>query len=142
MKTLIDTRTLVEDLFGRITEEGFADKFRDALADDLVWVATGTSPAAGRYEGKQVYLDQIIRRLHDALESWPKAVVENIMVDGDTACVQFHGEGGVGKNGADFDMQYCWVMKLRDRKIVHVTGYYDSVKMTALLADEGQQQPL
>jgi len=47
--------------------------------------------------------------------------------------VQFHGEGGVGKNGANFDMQYCWVIKIRNQKIVHVTGYYDSVKMTALL---------
>jgi quercetin dioxygenase-like cupin family protein len=33
-------------------------------------------------------------------------VVENLFVDGDTACIQFHGEGGVGKNGANFDMDY------------------------------------
>ena len=59
--------------------------------------------------------------------------MQNILVDGDTACVQFHGAGGVGKNGADFDMQYCWVIKIRNQKIVHVTGYHDSVKMTALL---------
>jgi hypothetical protein len=42
---------------------------------------------------------------------------------GDTACVQFHGEGGVGKNGANIDMQYCWVIRLRDGLIAHVTGY-------------------
>ena len=80
-------------------------------------------------------LEKIIGRLNAHLATWPKAVVENILVDGDTACVQFHGEGGVGKNGANFDMQYCWVIKIRDLKVVHVTGYYDSIKMSALLRD-------
>src|SRR5258708_35218825 len=117
----------VRDLFNDIAADGFEKEFEDALHEDLVWVATGSSPVSGESKGKQVYLEKIIRRLHDRLQSWPKAVVENILVDGDVACVQFHGEGGIGKNGANFDMQYCWVMKVRNQKIVHVTGYYDSV---------------
>jgi uncharacterized protein len=72
---------------------GWSTKFNDALADDLLWVATGSSPVAGTYEGKGVYLEKIIKRLGDRPQSWPKPVVENIVVDGDTACVQFHGEG-------------------------------------------------
>ena len=86
-------------------------------------------------KASRVYLKKIIKRLGDRLQSWPKPVVENIVVDGDTACVQFHGEGGVGKNGANFDMRYCWVIRLRDGLIAHVTGYYDAVKMTALFHD-------
>ena len=130
-----DNKALIQDLFRSIAQEGWSTKFNDALADDLVWVATGSSPVAGTYEGKQVYLEKIMKRLGDRLLSWPKPVVENIVVDGDTACVQFHGEGGVGKNGANFDMRYCWVIRLRDGLIAHVTGYYDSVKMTALFHD-------
>src|SRR5258708_6875380 len=90
----------VRDLFNDIAADGFEKTFEDALHQYLVWVATGSSPVSGEYKGKQVYLEKIIRRLHDRLQSWPKAVVENILVDGDTACVQFHGEGGVVKNGA------------------------------------------
>ena len=130
-----DNKALIQDLFASIAQEGWSTKFNDALADDLVWVATGSSPVAGTYKGKQVYLEKIMKRLGDRLLSWPKPVVENIVVDGDTACVQFHGEGGVGKNGANFDMRYCWVIRLRDGLIAHVTGYYDSVKMTALFHD-------
>jgi len=130
-----DNKALIQDLFASIAQEGWSTKFNDALADDLVWVATGSSPVAGTYEGKQVYLEEIMKRLGDRLLSWPKPVVENIVVDGDTACVQFRGEGGVGKNGANFDMRYCWVIRLRDGLIAHVTGYYDSVKMTALFHD-------
>ena len=44
---------LIQDLFANITREGWSTKFNDALADDLVWVATGSSPVAGTYEGKR-----------------------------------------------------------------------------------------
>ena len=46
---------LIQDLFANITREGWSTKFNHALADDLVWVATGSSPVAGTYEGKQVF---------------------------------------------------------------------------------------
>ncbi len=84
---------------------------------------------------KQVYLEKIIKRLGDRLWSCPKPVVENIVVDKETACVQFHGEGGVSKSGADFDIQYRWLNRRRDGLIAHVTDYYDVVKMTALFRD-------
>lgn len=132
---MANNQDFVRNLFRDIAADGFAKKFEDALDDDLVWVATGSSPLSGEYKGKQGYLEKIIGQLHTRLQSWPKAIVENILVDGDVACVQFHGEGGIGKNGANFDMQYCWMMKVRNQKIVHVTGYYDSVKMAALFKD-------
>ena len=132
---MASNESFIRNLFRDIAADGFAKKFEDALDDELIWVATGSSPLSGEYKGKQVYLEKIIGRLHARLQSWPKAVVENILVDGDVACVQFHGEGGVGKNGAKFDIQYCWVMKIRNQKIVHVTGYYDSVKMSNLFKD-------
>jgi ketosteroid isomerase-like protein len=83
-----DNTALIQDLFGSIAQEGWSTKFNDALADDLVWVATGSSPVAGTYKGKQVYLEKIIKRLGDRLQSWLKPVVENLFVDGDTACIQ------------------------------------------------------
>ena len=46
-----DNTALIQDLFGSIAQEGWSTKFNDALADDLVWVATGSSPVAGTYEG-------------------------------------------------------------------------------------------
>src|SRR5258707_12189090 len=121
---MASNESFIRDLFNDIAADGFEKEFDDALHEDLVWVDPGSSPVSGEYKGKQVYLEKIIRRLHDRLQSWPKAVVENILVDGDTPFVQFNGEGGVGKNGANFAMQYCWVMKIRNRKIAHVTGYY------------------
>jgi ketosteroid isomerase-like protein len=53
-----DNTALIQDLFASIAEEGWSTKFNDALADDLVWVATGSSPVAGTYKGKQLYLEK------------------------------------------------------------------------------------
>lgn len=129
------TRSVIEDLFGRITAAGWSENFLAALDDGLIFTASGTSPVAGRYVGKRVYQEKVLKRFDERLESWPKPIVDNMIVDGDSACVQFHSEGGLGKNGADFNMHYCWVMKLRDQKIVEITGYYDSAKMFALFKD-------
>jgi len=55
-----DNTAFIQDLFASIAQEGWSTKFNDALADDLVWVATGSSPVAGTYKGNQVYLEKII----------------------------------------------------------------------------------
>lgn len=129
------TAEVIDRLFGRIAETGFGPEFVAALDDGLIFTAMGTSPVAGRYVGKHAYQEQILKRLHDRLASWPKPVVDNIIVGGNSACIQFHGVGGTGKNGADFNMQYCWIVKVRDEKIVEIMGYYDSAKMIALFKD-------
>jgi uncharacterized protein len=115
--------------------EGWADGFMAALHDDLVFNAMGTSPVAGRYQGKQVYRTQVLDRLHTRLASWPMPIVGTMIVDGNMASVQFHSEGGKGHNGVDFNMQYCWVIRLDRERIAEIWGYYDSGKMVTLFDD-------
>ena len=69
------------------------------------------------------------------LASWPMPIVDTMIVDGNMASVQFHSEGGKGHNGADFNMQYCWVIRLDRERIAEIWGYYDSGKMVALFDD-------
>jgi uncharacterized protein len=128
-------RELMETLFSNIASSGWTHMFEDALADDLIWTATGSSPLAGRYASKQAYLTQVLGPIRERLAPPPRPVVDGILIDGDQVCMRFHGEGGRGKNGADFNMEYCWIMKLRDGKIVEVVAYFDSVKLTALFED-------
>src|ERR1700727_391124 len=100
---MANNQDFVCNLFRDIAAEGFASKFEDALDDDLVWVATGSSPLSGEYKGKQVYLEKIIGQLHTRLQSWPKAIVENILVDGDVGWARSQGDGGVAKKDQNFD---------------------------------------
>jgi hypothetical protein len=48
----------IRDLFNDIAADGFEKQFEDALHEDRVWVATGSSPVSGEYKGKQVYLEK------------------------------------------------------------------------------------
>ncbi|KIW71889.1 hypothetical protein PV04_00117 [Phialophora macrospora] len=131
------TRSFVESLFTAVALDNFGASFAAALADDLVWTVTGSSPIAGTYAGKQTYIDQVLTPLRDVLVTLPVPIVEHIFADGDWAIVNWRSEGVYGKNGANYDMQYAWLMRTEvqddgERKIVDVTGFYDSVKVTAV----------
>lgn len=131
-----DNRQFLSSLFRSIADQGWGDNFMASLHDDVEFTAMGSSPISGCYRGKKRYHDQLLKRLDDKLASWPVPVVDALIVDGDLACVQFHATGGWGKNGADFNMQYCWVLRLQQKKIVQIWGYYDALKMRALFAEE------
>jgi len=131
------TRAFIESLFTAVALDNFGASFAAALSDNLVWTVTGRSPIAGIYAGKQVYIDKVLTPLRDVLVSLPVPIVEHIFADGDWAVVNWRSEGARGKNGANYDMQYAWLMRTEpdeqgERKIVEVTGFYDSVKVTAV----------
>jgi uncharacterized protein len=129
------TRRFLIGWFARLDAIGFdGGVFLDALADDLVWTATGTSPVSGTFRGKQSYIDNVWRPLDDRLDRWPKANVLRILADGEWAVVEFCGVGGIGRNGADYTLQYCWVVRVVDDLVREVVGYYDQVKVNELFA--------
>ena len=121
--------------FGRLTETGWTPEvFLDALAEDLIWTATGTSPISGTYRGRDAYIEGIYRRLDERLASWPRPHVERIIADGQWGVVEFSSTGGRGKNGTDYNMRYCWIIHVMNDRVVEVVGYYDTQTVTALFA--------
>ncbi|WP_114281406.1 nuclear transport factor 2 family protein [Thalassospira marina] len=139
-------RQFLERLFATLSHEGWGQGFLDALHDDVVFNAMGVSPIAGRYEGKQTYITQVLERLHARIARRPQLSPIMIMTEADMACARFQSREGVGINGADFSMDYCWVFRIRDEKISEIWGYYDTGKMIALFDDsyvpqEGRIKP-
>jgi hypothetical protein len=128
-------RALLTDLFAALGREGWGEVFLAAPRDDVVFNAMGRSPIAGHYEGKRVYSEEVLAKLHDRLLVRPTLVVDKIIVDDDMASVRFHSTGGNGKNGADFSMDYCWVFRLIDGAIAEIWGYYDTGKMIDLFGE-------
>lgn len=121
------TRAFLQNIFESVDFD--FTTFGDYLSDDLVWTATGDSPLSGRYEGKESYLRQVLGPLHEKLASPIKPILLRILVDGLWAAVHFRSENVRAKNGADFSMDYCWMMKVQGDKIVEVVGWYDQKKM-------------
>ena len=127
------TRHFLVDWFARLERSGFdGGVFLGALSDDLIWTATGTSPVSGTFQGKQSYIDNVWRPLDDHLARWPRANVVRILADGEWAVVEFHGVGGLGRNGTDYTLQYCWVIRVVNDLVREVVGYYDQVKVNEL----------
>jgi ketosteroid isomerase-like protein len=126
------TQTILTHLFTSISTSGFRETFLNALSDDVIWTATGSSPLSGRYEGKREYVEKVLQPLHDRLEASPRPEVERIIVDSEWAAVLFRSSGARGLNGVDFSMQYCWLMKVVDERITEVVGFYDQKKMCDL----------
>ncbi|MEF2070337.1 nuclear transport factor 2 family protein [Consotaella aegiceratis] len=128
-------RAVLDTLFGVLAWEGWGSGFLATLRDDVVFNAMGQSPISGRYEGKDIYRTQVLERLHERIAQSPKLTPISMLVDGEMACVRFQSRGGVGVNGADFSMDYCWVFHILDGGIKEIWGYYDTAKMIALFAD-------
>jgi len=84
------------------------------------------------------HLSQVLTPLRAVLDSLPVPIVEHIVVDEYWATVVWHSEGVSGKNGADYDMKYSWLMRAQpegvegelELKIVEVIGFYDGQKVT------------
>ena len=104
----------------------------DALAEDLGSTATGSSQVSGTFRGKQAYIEGIWRRLDERLERWLRAQVLRILADGEWATIDFHGIGGLGRNGTDYTLDYCWVMRVADGLVREVIGNYDQMKIAEL----------
>lgn len=128
------TRATLRRVFANVSESGFGEDFATALAEDLVFTATGTSPLAGRYSNKTEYREKVLGRLHDRLATPLRPSVEQFLVDGEWATVRFRTEGVRGVNGSDCSMQYCWLIRVVDGWITEIIGFYDSKKMNDLFA--------
>lgn len=137
------TRAYLEQLFNDMAAQGTRTALPPALSEDLIWTATNTSPLAGRYVGKQAYLDQVLGVLGGELDrnAQSSMTLEQIIVDegSEWATVRFRTEGAKGKNGTDFSMSYCWVMRVGEAsdsgglgRIKEVIGFYDGAKMYRL----------
>jgi len=130
------TRALVTGMFERWEQKGDTGPFLAALADDLSWTVTGSSPIAGTYGGKAEYLEGVFRRLDERLESWPVPRVRLIVADGEWVVVFWRGVGGRGRRGEDYTMDYTWWMRIEEDKVREVVGFYDGEKVAALFAPE------
>lgn len=129
-----DTRAFVTAMFDSWQNDGDTGPLLAALADDLHWTVTGTSPIAGVYASRQEYVEGVYERLDERLERWPVPRVRQIVADGDWAVVLWHGAEGLGRRGEDYVMDYMWWMRVPDGRIREVIGFYDDVKVDPLFA--------
>lgn len=108
----------------------------DLLADDMTWEITGASRFAGKYSGKQNFLDTVIAPISACLSQPIRPTVRSMVAAGDTVVVLWDGHA-IATDLAPYDNTYCWQMRLSDGRITEVTAFFDSLLLEDLLTRVG-----
>ena len=61
-------------MFSAVALDNFGASFAAVLSDDLTWTVTGSSPIAGTYHPKSVYISQVSMTV--AARPNPKAIAQ------------------------------------------------------------------
>jgi ketosteroid isomerase-like protein len=128
-------KELVRHIYEEVSK-GNHQAFIDAVTDNFTFTLIGTTPFSGTYRGVQELFEKSIGPVMSALETQPRLVVDRIIAEGDYVVVVDHGEGGITKEGKDYNNTYCNVIRLQDGKIAEVTEYCDTALVNAVLRRE------
>ena len=111
------------------TAKGNGRPYVEALADDAVWIARGQNSWSGVYRGKESILRDIFGHLRTRLDGANTCIPSRIHADGDFVIVEANGQNRL-KDGRSYDNEYCFVIRMRDGKIVEITEYLDTELVT------------
>ncbi|MDP3736857.1 MAG: nuclear transport factor 2 family protein [Hyphomonadaceae bacterium] len=116
------------------TAKGNGRPYVEALADDAVWIARGANSWSGVYRGKTAILEDIFGRLREKLDGRNTCVPSRIHADGDFVIVEAKGQNQL-KDGQRYDNEYCFVIRMRDGKMIEITEYLDTELVSARLGE-------
>jgi uncharacterized protein len=118
------------------TAKGNGRPFLEALADDVRWTIFGTTPWSKTYVGKASVINDLLRPLGRQLGGSNIIRASNFIAEGDQIVVQATGHNVTAK-GQKYENTYCWVIRMRDGKMVELAEYADTQLIASVLADPG-----
>lgn len=106
--------------------------FGEAMADDFTWRMIGSTAWSGTYAGKADVQQRLLKSLREQWATQYKSTPSRILADGDYVVVETRGNV-VTKTGKPYNNTYCFVIRMRDDKMVELTEYFDTELVTAAL---------
>ena len=123
-------RATITSIFEAMSR-GETRPFGEAMADDFTWRMTGTTAWSGTYSGK-AEVARMLSTLRQQGATRYKSTPSRILADDDHVVVETRGEV-VTKAGKPYNNTYCFVIRMRDDKMVELTEYFDTELVTAAL---------
>ena len=118
-----DNRQFITQAFEQWAD-GRGSFFQDVLAPDMVWTIEGSGPSAGRYDGRQAFIDQAVRPFITRLSTPVRPVSWQVWADGKHVIVRWFGEG-MARDGTPYRNNYVWILRLQNGKAIEVTAFLD-----------------
>jgi len=103
----------------------------DLLAPDARWTIVGNAPVSRTYTSRREFLDLVINPFNARLSRRLIPTVRGLYADGDMVIALFDAEA-IARDGKPYKNTYTWYMRLRDKKIVDVTAFFDTMEFTDL----------
>ena len=116
-------RRLIEKMFDPSYSIGEA--YLENLADFVHFRIIGSGIWSGSYRNKSEFLSNVFFALAHELDGPISGTADQILVEGDWACVRVTGRSKV-RNGKRYDNDYCMVYRLAGGCIMQVTEYLDT----------------
>jgi ketosteroid isomerase-like protein len=127
-----ENKRIIAEIFDDLSRaDGRA--FFDAMADDLVWIIEGQSRFSRRYEGKAAIQNELAPALFANFASDYRNFADEIIAEGERVVVLARGEVKTVR-GEDYNNSYCFVMRMRDGKIVELREFMDTALAEARIS--------
>ena len=109
-----------------------ATAFLDLMADDFCWVVEGQSKWSLRFDGKKAVQRDLIAPLLANFATPYRNFLEEVIAEGDRVVVRCRGEVKT-VSGKDYNNSYCFVIRMKDGKMVELREYMDTALAEAAL---------
>ena len=130
-----ENKRLLQAVFAE-TARGNGRPFVEALAEDVRWSIIGSTAWSRSYQGKAAVLAELLGPLNAQLDG-NIISAQRFIAEGDLVVVEGRGHNRT-RAGAAYENSYCWVIRLRDSKMLEITEYADTQLIaTALQAPGG-----
>ncbi|HBV2450154.1 TPA: nuclear transport factor 2 family protein [Klebsiella pneumoniae] len=116
-------KQIVTEAFERWASGG-TGFFDELLASDVVWTIKGSSPSAGTFKGRDVFIDRAVRPFQSRLSTPVRPVRKQVWAEGDHVIVYWDGEG-MARDGVVYRNSYAWIFRMRSGKATEVTAFLD-----------------
>jgi len=127
-----ENKKLLQDVFAAMAE-GDSRPLIAALADDVRWTLTGSTPFSRTYEGKAEVLAKLLGPLQAQIDGRLRLRAVRVLGEGDTVVVEARGES-VTKAGRPYNNTYCMVFRLEGGLVRELTEYMDTALVNTTFA--------
>lgn len=103
---------------------GGTNFFDTMLSPDVVWTIEGSTSTAGKYTGRNDFVERAVRPFASRLSVPVRPVAKQVWADGDHVIIHWQGEG-MARDGVPYRNSYSWIFRIKDGKAVEVTAFLD-----------------
>ena len=120
----VDNKAIVTAIFAALAE-GDGRPFNEAMAEDFTWIIEGSNSWSRTWRGRDTVRRELLKPLFAQFATTYRNRAERILADQDMVVVQARGEVTT-RTGKPYNNSYCYVIRMRDGKMVELREYLDT----------------